>query len=145
MSAMTSPPSPQLALDADQQRLYDDVVATAAGHRGDYATVLVAYAKAGNDPQDMEAVRSALFGSHRPTSSAAVQSLVVGLLAMFACPIPFMGVYAIWAGRRGMAEARTGIKSGQGFAVAGQILAGINTAFWAAVAIVLLIGAIARQ
>jgi len=134
---MAQIPSHRASLTEDQKLLYDEIVARAAAeHRTDYATVLVAFAQVGNDPQDVEAVRWALFGPWRPTSSHAVWSLVIGLLAVVACPLPFMGVGAIVSGRRALNETRTGIKSGHGMAVAGLALGWFNTIFWLGVAVI---------
>jgi hypothetical protein len=130
-------------LTEDQQVLYNEVVELAARNRGDYAATLLAYAQVGNDPVDVEAVRRAMFGMWRPTSNNAVASLVLGLVAILVCPVPFLGIAAVLYGRSGLRETRAGIKGGQGMAVAGLVLGWINTVGWFVLGLVLVTAAIA--
>ncbi len=144
---MTSPqPDVYERLTVEQQALYDAVVeraevevevAVEGGGDGDLAAALVAalasYAGASSDTRDVEAVRFALFGPWRPTSGEAVASLVVGLVTMFLCPIPLLGLVAVALGRRAQRQTRYGIKSGHGMTVAGIALGWISAVIWTAV------------
>ena len=115
-------------LTDDQQELHDEIVRRAATEaRGDQAAVLASYARAGFDPVDIEAVRASLFGPQRPASRDAVWSLVIGLASMLICPLPGVGILAILSARRALKETRTGIKTGEGMAIAGAILGGLST------------------
>jgi len=116
------------ALTDDQQLLHDEIVRRAATEaRGDQAGFLASYARAGFDPGDIEAVRASLFGPYRPTSRDAAWSLVFGLTSLLICPLPGVGILAILCTRRALKDTRTGIKSGEGMAIAGAMLGALST------------------
>lgn len=119
------------ALTDAQQELYDEIVERANTEaRGNYASVLAAYANDGTDPDDIEAVRFALYGAGRPASSDATMSVIFGVVGLTFCPLPFVGLAAIMSARRARRETRPGIKSGDGLATIGRVLGWLNIAIW---------------